>query len=68
MVPSSTAFAEATVVKINAKKRTAVLKGPDGSEFPIDIAPDVQHLENVKKGDQVVVKYTQSLAMSVSKP
>jgi hypothetical protein len=58
----------ATVEKINAKKRTAVLKGPDGNEFPIDIAPDVQHLENVKKGDQVVVKYTTSVGITVSKP
>jgi hypothetical protein len=69
--PSGTAIethvATATVVKIDAKKRTAVLKGPDGNEFPLEIAPDVQHLENVKKGDQVLVKYTQSLAVSVSK-
>ena len=57
----------ATVEKINAKKRTAVLKGPDGNTFPINIAPDVTHLENVKKGDQVVVKYTTSVGITVSK-
>jgi len=69
--PSGTAVqthvVTATVVKINAKKRTAVLKGPDGKEFPIDIAPDVKHLENVKKGDQLVVKYTTAVGITVSK-
>jgi Cu/Ag efflux protein CusF len=70
--PSGTAIetrvATATVVKIDAKKRQATLKGPDGKTFDIEIAPDVTHLENVKKGDQVVVKYTQTLAVAVSKP
>ncbi len=70
--PSGTAVqthvVTATVEKINAKKRTAVLKGPDGHTFPIEIAPDVTNLENVKKGDQVVVKMTTSLAVTVSKP
>ena len=70
--PSGTAVethvATATVEMIDAKKRKATLKGPDGSTFDVDIAPDVQNLENVKKGDQVLVKYTQSLAMTVSKP
>jgi len=69
--PSGTAVqthvVTATISKINHKKRTAVLKGPDGREFPIDIAPDVKNLENVKKGDQVVVKYTTAVGITVSK-
>jgi hypothetical protein len=58
----------ATVVKINAKTRKATLKGPNGNEFVIDVAPDVQNLQNVKKGDQVLVKYTRTLAIDVRKP
>ncbi len=63
-----TEIVTATVEKINAKKRTAVLKGPDGKTFPIDIAPDVKNLENVKKGDQLVIKRTRTVAIDVSKP
>jgi hypothetical protein len=70
--PSGTAIethvATAMVEKIDAKKRTAVLKTPDGQMMEVEIAPDVQHVENVKKGDQVLVKYTQALAVTVSKP
>lgn len=57
----------ATVEKIDAKKRTATLKGPQGNTLHVDIAPDVQHLENVKVGDHVVVKVTHALAMAVRK-
>jgi hypothetical protein len=62
-----THVATATVTKIDAKNRKATLKASDGHEFDVDVAPDVQHLENVKKGDQVLVKYTQSLGIAVSK-
>lgn len=58
----------ATVVSIDAKNRTAVLKGPKGNQFKISIAPDVQNLQNVKKGDQVIVKVTRTVAVAVSKP
>lgn len=70
--PSGVAIATdvvtATVVKINAKKRTASLRGPDGMTYDIDVAPDVKNLENVKKGDKVMVKLTRTLAIDVRKP
>jgi Cu/Ag efflux protein CusF len=58
----------ATVEKIDAKKRTATLKGPQGNTLHVDIAPDVMHVENVKKGDQVLVKVTRTVAMAIRKP
>jgi len=58
----------ATVEKIDAKNRKATLKGPQGNTFDVDIAPDVEHLENVKKGDQVLVKVTRTVAIDVSSP
>lgn len=67
-VMTDTDVVTATVVSINAEKRTAVLRGPKGNEFKIKIAPDVRNLENVKKGDKVVVKITRSIAVTVSKP
>lgn len=67
-VAVATDVVTATVVKINAKKRTATLKGPDGMTYDIDVAPDVKNLENVKKGDKVMVKLTRTLAIDVRKP
>ena len=58
----------ATVEKIDVKKRTAMLKGPKGNLLSVNIAPDVAHLENVKKGDMVMVKITRTIAIEVSKP
>jgi Cu/Ag efflux protein CusF len=58
----------ATVEKIDAKKRLAVVKGPEGNSVHIHVAPDVPNLENVKVGDQVVVKFTRQLGLSVHKP
>ncbi len=58
----------ATVEKINAKKRTATLKGPQGNTIDINVAPDVEGLENVKVGDQLLVKVTRTVAIDVRKP
>ena len=58
----------ATVVKIDAKKRTATLRSPQGDTFDIDVQPDVKNLENVKKGDQVYVKHTRTVALDIRKP
>lgn len=67
-VAVATDVVTATVVKIDAKTRKATLKGPQGNTFDIDVAPDVENLKNVKKGDQVMVKYTRTLAIDVRKP
>lgn len=67
-VAVATDVVTATVVKINAKKRTATLKGPDGTTYDIDVAPEVKNLENVKKGDKILVKLTRTLAIDVRKP
>lgn len=58
----------ATVEKIDAKRRQAVVKGPEGNSVHIHVAPDVPNLENVKVGDHVVVKFTRQLGISVHKP
>ncbi|MBK8576000.1 MAG: hypothetical protein IPN90_10105 [Elusimicrobia bacterium] len=38
-VAVATDVVTATVVKVNAKKRTATLQGPDGQSYDIDVAP-----------------------------
>jgi len=58
----------ATVDMIDAQKRVAELVDADGNRVRVAIAPEVQRLDQVKKGDIVVVKYTRTVALSVHKP
>jgi hypothetical protein len=58
----------ATVESIYYLDRIVSLKGPKGNVFTFKVAKDVKDLWHVKKGDQVVVKYTEALAISVDKP
>ena len=57
----------ATVEAIDPKKTFVTLKGPQGKVVDVKVR-DPKNLENVKKGDQVVITYTEALAISVEKP
>ena len=56
-----------TVEAIDPKKTYVTLKGPQGKVVDVKVR-DPKNLENVKKGDQVVITYTEALAISVEKP
>lgn len=58
----------ATVASVDAKNRTAELTGPNGGNIHVEIAPDVPDIDKLKKGDQVKVRYTRTLAIAVRKP
>jgi hypothetical protein len=54
----------ADVVAVNPDKSTISLKGPEGRVFELDVKnPD--HFKVVKVGDQVLVYYTEAVAVSV---
>lgn len=55
----------ATVVSVDQKKQTVVLRGPEGNEFEVQAADPAQ-LKAVTKGDEVEVVYTEALAISVT--
>jgi hypothetical protein len=57
----------ATVEAIDPKKTFVTLKGPQGKVVDVKVR-DPKNLENVKPGDQVVITYTEALAISVEKP
>ena len=57
----------ARVVAIDKKNRTATLRGPEGNETAIKVGPEVRNFDQVKKGDDVVVTYYESLAVKVLK-
>lgn len=58
----------ATVKAINYKKRTVTLEGPEGNAVTLKVDKEVKKLKQVKKGDEVVVRHTEAVAIVVRKP
>jgi len=60
-----TVQAAATIENIDAAKREVTLKGPEGKSKKIKVGEDVKNFDSLQKGDQVVVRYTEALAIKV---
>ncbi len=58
----------ANVEAINYQKRTVALKGPLGRTQTYKVSDAVQNLQEIKKGDQVVLRFMEALALTVEKP
>ncbi len=58
----------ATVEAIDLQKRVVTLKGPKGNVFDVTVGKQARNLPQVKVGDQVVVKYYESIAFRLVKP
>jgi len=58
----------ATVEQVDAKARKVTLKGYDGTSETVTVGDEVRNLDQVKKGDAVVVTYYHSVAFEVLKP
>jgi hypothetical protein len=58
----------AVVQKIDYKKRTITLKGPEGNVATFKVDPSVKNFKQVKKGDEINIRHTETLAISVDKP
>ena len=58
---------KATVESIDLANRQVTLKGPRGNVFPLTVDPQVRNLEQVKVGDQVVVRYFEALSLTLKK-
>ena len=56
------------VESIDSKKRTIALKGPGGNVRTFKVNKAVKNFSQIKKGDQVVLRFTEALALSVVKP
>ena len=57
-----------TVQSVDARKRMVDVRVPAGDVRTFKVDPRVKNLSQVKKGDQVVLRYTESVALSVVKP
>ena len=55
----------ATVTAIDLPKRLVTLKGPEGKTATIEVRPDVRNLAQVKVGDQLVVRYYESIGAAM---
>jgi len=56
------------VESIDAKKRTIEIKGPAGNVRSFKVDKAVKNFGQIKKGDQVVLRFTEAVALSVVKP
>jgi len=54
-----------TVTAVDAKKRTVTFRGPKGGVATLDVPPESQNFDKVKKGDRFKVKYVESVAVSI---
>ncbi len=57
-----------SVESVDLQKHMIELKGPAGNVRTFKVDPSVKNLSQVKKGDQVVLRFTESVALSVVKP
>ena len=58
----------ANVEAIDYKKQTITLKGPEGNLVTFKVDKSAKRFKEVKKGDQVVLRYTEAFAINVTKP
>lgn len=62
-----TVDAVAVVKSINRSNRTVTLQGPSGDVFTIKVPSSVQAFNQLKVGDSVYARYTEALAIDVTK-
>lgn len=63
---SDAVIIKATVKAVDQKNRTVTLVSPGGETKTIKVGPDVQNLPQVKPGDVVIARYTESDAYVVA--
>jgi hypothetical protein len=56
----------ARVEDIDYDSRLVTLRGPSGQIRKVRVGPEVKNLEAVKKGDQVLVRHTEAVAIAVT--
>jgi hypothetical protein len=58
----------AKVEAIDPQKRTVTLRGPQGNAVTLKVDEQVQKFDQVKAGDELVVRHTEAVAIAVQKP
>lgn len=68
MERSAVISARATITAINQDQRIVTLKGPEGNTFDVKLGPEVRNFSQLKVGDEVNIRYRQSLLVQVAEP
>ncbi len=68
VVEASVVTAQAKVVKVDHKSRIVMLRNADGETFDVQVGDEVKNFPQVKKGDDVVISYYESIAITLRKP
>ena len=56
------------VESIDVQKRTIALKGPAGNVRTFKVGAETKNFGQIKKGDQVVLRFIEAMALSIVKP
>ena len=57
----------ATVIDVDLPHRLVALKGPAGNIAVVEVSPELKRLNEIRAGDQLKVKYSRAVALSVVK-
>ncbi len=68
VIMTDTVEITAKVEAIDYKERTVTLKGPEGNSRTFSVDDSVKKFENVKVGDELIIRVTEALAIKVEKP
>lgn len=68
VIVASSSEVTGVVTAIDQKARTVTLKGPKGKEATFPVKEGVTGFNNVAKGDNVVISYTEALSIAVVAP
>jgi hypothetical protein len=68
LVEESVETIAARVVKVDQKSRFVTLRNSEGETFDVQVGEEVKNLPQVKKGDDVVISYYESIAITLRKP
>ena len=68
VVEEATVVVQANVVKVDKKGRVVTLKNAEGKVFDVKVGDEVKNFDQIKKGDEVVASYYESLAITLKKP
>jgi hypothetical protein len=68
VVVAETTSIKAKVDAVDVDKRLVTVTGPRGKTVTLKVGPEVKNLDQVKPGDQLVVRYFESIALFVQTP
>jgi len=63
----SVVTASATVEAIDKESRVVTLKGPQGNVFSVVAGPEIRRFDEIKVGDEVVVRHTEAFTLELKK-